>query len=83
MSTEDSVEKIVQASRAATALVSHIELVHGEAFTEADAQPISDLQHYLMDNMLTMKKDEAEAKITELFTLLDALEDKYGGEHEY
>lgn len=72
-----SSEKIVAVSRGATTLVCQIQLVHGDAFTDADAKPISDLQHYMMDNLETMKSLEAKDKVAEMIRLMRALNKKF------
>lgn len=75
--TDDPVQKLKAASDCATALVCHLAIVHGDDLTSTDTQPISDLQHFMMDNLLTLKKDEAEVKVKEMIGLLYQLEDKF------
>lgn len=75
-------DKLRAASDAATELVKHIDTMHEGQLTTADTKPISDLQHYMMDNMDKMRADEADQKVTEMFALLDALEEKFE-HHEY
>lgn len=69
--------KLQALSSGAAALVSHIDLQHPGKLTNEDTKPISELQHYIMDNLLTMKAKEAKEKIEEMFTLWNVLEDKF------
>lgn len=68
-------EKIVNASMCAAELCSFIETQHD--VQPADFAAVSALQHEMMDNLQVWKEKEAEAKIAEMFDLLDALEDKF------
>lgn len=72
-----SVEKIVALSNVAAALVTHIDIMHPSELTEDDTKPISDLQHFLMDNMHKLSRREVDEKAVEMFGMLDALEDKF------
>lgn len=54
--------------------MSHIEAT--EELPETDAKAISDLQHAMMHILPDVKKAEANVMVTDMFTLLDALEDK-------
>lgn len=74
LSTTDPVQKIRHASACAAQLVSHIEATN--ELPPADAQAISDLQHAMMNVLPDVKKPEANAMVADMFTLLDALEDK-------
>ena len=69
-------DKIGFASACATDLVKHIEVTRPGELPEEDAKKISDLQHVMMESIPTVKKSEAEAMVADMFTLLDALEDK-------
>lgn len=73
--------KICAASNCAAQLCSFIESSY-EGVDKADFGPVSELQHYLMDNLKTIRPKECDEKIAGLFDLLDALEDKYS-EHNY
>ena len=68
-------EKIRAASNAAMTLVQFYEL-RGAPITVDDTQPISDLQHEMMNHLKTLTKSQANALITQMFALLDALEEK-------
>ena len=69
----NSKQKIKAASDAARNLVTF----YGDQVTGAETAPISDLQHEMMDNMNTWSKSQADAKVAEMFDLLDALEDAH------
>lgn len=74
-------EQIQAASNAARNLV----VFYGDRVTAEDTGPISDLQHEMMDNMShtgQWTKSQTEAKVDEMFALLDALEEKFE-HHEY
>ena len=73
-------EKIIEASDAAAQVVSQLELLHPKE--TINAGPITELQHYMMTNLFTMTPAEAEEKVAEMFSLLDALEDVFE-EREY
>jgi hypothetical protein len=75
--TGDPVEKIVRVSECAAQLVTHLDLIQGERFTDADSKPVSKLQHWLMDNMHKMNAKQVDVKVAEMFGLLDELEDKF------
>lgn len=75
LAAKDSVEKIVATNRCAAQLCSFIESNH--EITEGDFSAISDLQHELMDGISSLKKQEVDTKVAEMFDLFDALEDKY------
>lgn len=81
LSTDNVPEKIRFASNGAKDVVTFLEL-SASGVTDADTKPVSDIQHDLMDGIHTMKKEEAEAKIQELFTALRVLEKKFSG-HNY
>lgn len=70
-------DKLQAASSAASALVRHIDIMNPGKLKDADTKPVSDLQHYMMDNFHTMKAREVKEKCAEMFALLDALEDKF------
>ena len=73
------VEKICHASECAAELVGHMAIVH--KLKPEDTLEISDLQHYLMDNLTKLNKREAQAKIDEMFRLCYELEEKYEDEY--
>ncbi len=75
--TKSSAQKIKAASDCAAQVVSHLELTHGSEITPADTKPTSDLQHEMMDNMLTWDKPTVEAKVKSMFYLLYQLEKKF------
>lgn len=77
LSTTDPAQKLRYASACAAQLVSHVELT--SQLPPVDAQAISDLQHAMMNVMPDVKKPEAEALVADMFTLLEALEDKTDG----
>lgn len=64
-------EKIRAASNAAMNLTSY----YGERCTAAQTTPISDLQHQMMGNLNRWNTLEVNAAITQMFDLLDELED--------
>lgn len=72
--------KIVAASDCAAQLCSFIESKHDVGKT--DFALVSTLQQGLMDGMVSISKEQAEAKVAELFVQLDELEQKFS-EHEY
>ena len=72
----DQGAKIRALSQAAVNLLSHIEVTQPHALSEADTKPISDLQHFLMDNAATITDERLSLCATEMFNYLDALEDK-------
>lgn len=74
---KSTVGKIAAVSRGAADLVCHIQLTNGDHFTDADAKPISDLQHEMMDSMEIWKPAEAAAKVKEMFKLFYQLEKKF------
>lgn len=76
-------EKIQALSNCAAQLTSHVELANLGKVKSEDTQKISDLQHFLMDNMESLDKDEVEESAKEMFRLLYALEEKFSGEHSY
>lgn len=75
MAAKDVIQQIVAASQCATDLCSFMGLAY--SLNPLDLHPISQIQHYLMDHADTLSKKDAQGKIDELFTFLDALEDKY------
>jgi len=77
-----AIEKIQKLSDCAAQLVSHVVLENRGKVKPDDTREISDLQHYLMDNMSKMDKKEAEESAAEMFRLLYALEAKFSG-HSY
>lgn len=79
---KDPQAKILAASDCATRLLSHIEARHGD-IDETLVKPISDLQHEMMETMVSMSREEAEVKVQQMFILLDGLEHEYSGAHEY
>lgn len=82
--TDDKETQIIAASSCAARLVSHIDVMHPGKLTKAHTQPISDLQHYLMDNKRKLTKAQVKAKVAEMFEMLDALEKEFEpGGHDY
>jgi hypothetical protein len=75
--TNDPVQKLKAISDCATALVSHLAVVHGDQLTFEDTQPISDLQHEIMDGLHEFSKDDAEEKVRDMVRLLYRLENKF------
>lgn len=67
-----SVLKVKAASDAARNLVSY----YGDRLTAEDTQPISHLQHTMMEALPSVKKAAAEMMVSEMFDLLHALEDR-------
>lgn len=65
--------RLVNASDAAVAVVSQMELLHPKQPIEAGE--ITDLQHWIMDHLITMTPTEAAQRVAEMFYLLDKLED--------
>lgn len=76
-------ERIIAASNCAAQLCAFLETNHGSEVEPDDFREVSDLQHYLMDNMDKLKPQEATAKIKEMFKLLYELEHKFEEGHEY
>lgn len=67
--------RIRAASRTATELVKF----YGDRITEADAQPLSTLQHEMMDlveGKASKHAVSADEMVDQMFGLLEALEDK-------
>lgn len=66
--------RIRAASRTATELLKF----YGDRVTDADAQPISNLQHEMMDLVegKPSKRISADDMVDQMFGLLEALEDK-------
>lgn len=72
-----TVDKVKALSDVATELVCHIDTMNPGELGDADTQPISDLQHFLMDNLGSITPQQVEVKSVEMFALLDALEDRF------
>jgi hypothetical protein len=79
---KSAAEKIIAASDCATELVKHIDTMNPGKLSNADTNPISELQHEMMDNVGKWSKAEADAAVVEMFDLLDELEHKFEP-HEY
>lgn len=77
--TNDPKEKIKAASDCAAELVTYLAIRLGYKLTGAHTKAISDLQHEMMEQLDELKKDEAEAKVKEMFNLLYALEHQFAG----
>lgn len=77
LAAKDPVAALVRVSNGAAALVKQLEIIHGEEFTEADARPVSELQHEIMVNLHSWSKSDAEGKARDMLSLLDALEEKF------
>ncbi len=73
---DDGPGKLVAASNAATDLVKYFDL-KGAKLQLGDTKLISDLQHYMMDNMHTMSIEDVDGHVRQMFVMLDAMEDKY------
>lgn len=73
--TKDPIGKIIAASRCAAELCAFIEA--NNTIQPGDFAAVSAFQHEMMDNMHSWSKDEAVAKVEEMFALLDDLEDKF------
>lgn len=71
--SDPHVLRLVNASDAAVAVVSQLELLNPKQPIEAGE--ITDLQHYIMDHLLEMNSTEAAQRVAEMFYLLDKLED--------
>lgn len=72
-------DKLQAASDCAAALVSY----YGEKLTLEQTEPISDLQHSMMDNFDSWTKDDANLAVASMFVLLDDLEDEIESKHGY
>jgi len=68
-------DKLQAASSAAKNLTSY----YGERCTLAQTAPISDLQHQMMNNFDSWNNHEVNNAVTQMFMLLDELEDEMGG----
>lgn len=77
----DAQSVIAAASDCAVQAVSLLEVLHPGEMTVEQAEAVTALQHYMMDNM-SMGMAEAQAKAEDLFTLVDQLADQFEG-HEY
>lgn len=77
--TDDPKEKIKAASDCAAQLVTYLAVRLGYKLTGAHTKAISDLQHEMMERLNELKKEEADAKVAEMFDLCDALEKQFGG----
>jgi hypothetical protein len=78
MVATNSTQKIRAASSCAARLTSHIEAT-AKKKDDYSFRGISALQHYMMDHLSTMSAAEVDAKVAEMFDLLDALEDQAAG----
>lgn len=72
LNSKDHKDKLQAASDAAVGLTSY----YGKRVTAEQSTPISDLQHQMMDNFDVWSKTEAEQAVTDMFALLDALEEE-------
>lgn len=68
--------------KAASDAARNLVVFYRDQVTIDDTGPISDLQHEMMDNFGKWSKVDTDAKIDEMFALLDALEQKFE-QHEY
>lgn len=75
LAAKDAVEKIVIVNRGAGWLCSFMELNY-EAKAE-DFITISNLQHELMDGIVTLSKEEVDAKCKQMVKLFYQLEKQY------
>lgn len=67
------VQRLINASDAAAAVVSQLELMNPKQPMEVGE--ITDLQHWIMNHLITMTPTEAAQRVAEMFYLLDKLED--------
>ena len=65
--------------KAASDTARHLTSYYGEKCTAAQTTPISDLQHSMMVNFDSWSNTQANQAVTDMFALLDALEDEMGG----
>lgn len=72
LNTKSDGDKLAAVSSAATALVSY----YGDKLTQEQTDPISELQHSMMDNFNSWNKDEINTGVVSMFALLDDLEDE-------
>lgn len=75
----DPLGRIQAASNCAAALVTY----YGERCSQEDTQPISDLQHAMMDmvngDSMPAGKHHPDEMVDEMFALLEQLEDRMEG----
>jgi hypothetical protein len=71
-------DKLQAASSAAVRLVTYF----GNKLNAIQTAPISNLQHQIMENLSTWNRSRAEQGVTDMFALLDALENEMEG-HSY
>lgn len=76
----EHVKRIVNASDAAAEVVKQLELLYPKGTLETAA--LTELQHAMMDGLLTMTPEQADAMVTQMFILLDAVEGSLEG-HDY
>ena len=74
---KESTDKLNAVSQGASQLCTYYAVRMRSALDNTKLLPISELQHYIMDN-LGMQKEEAEEKCTEMLALMDALERDLG-----
>lgn len=65
--------------KAASDTARHLTSYYGERCTAEQTTPISELQHQMMENFKTWNKAQTNQAVTDMFALLDALEDEMGG----
>lgn len=68
-------DRLQAASDSAAALVSY----YGDKLTQAQTDPISGLQHSMMDNFDSWTKSDVDTAVASMFALLDDLEDEMEG----
>lgn len=71
--SRNGVDRVQAASRAATNLVMY----YGERLTAVDTEPISRVQHAMMDRLSQRGIAGVDDLVDQMFALLDALEDKF------
>lgn len=76
--SKDTGAKIRALSDGAATLVAHIDITRPKLLSESDYKPVSDLQHYLMDNAATISSKELDERAAQMFAYLDELEKAAG-----
>lgn len=70
--------QVVAAMECAAAMVCYVNLAHADKVSDAEEEInlISHQQHDMMDALPDVKKSQAKTLCTDMFALLDALEEK-------
>lgn len=71
------ISMVCAASEGAASLLSHIATVYHGRLKEEDAKPVSELQHQMMEDMLTYTEENAEDVCQEMIKRLYELEGKF------